>query len=70
MKNLKMRQHELPMLPIHESKNSEKVIRFATSIERYVSKSYYKRILKAHENGDLYGLYFTKTGRIKAIINN
>lgn len=58
----------LPMLPIHESKNSQKVVRFATSIEREVSKKYYNKIVKAHNEGSLYGLYLTKSGQIRATI--
>lgn len=61
-----MRNHQLPMLPVHESKNSEKVVKFATSLENQVSGKYFNKICKAHEEGWLHGLYFTKTGKIRA----
>ena len=55
-------------LAIHENKNSDKVVKFATieQLAKLTSKQYLKRIINALENGSLYGLHLTKTGKIKA----
>ena len=56
-------------IAIHESKNLEKVVKFVSSIqklEEYTSHKTAIKILKASENGALYGLYFTKTGKVRA----
>ncbi len=55
-------------IAIHESKNSDKTIRFVSSanLTEYCSPAYAKRIIAAYRNGELWGLYLTKTGRIKA----
>jgi hypothetical protein len=56
------------IFPIHENKTSEKAARFLSSTELadYCSKQYAKKIIQAKENGELWGVYFTKSGRIKA----
>jgi len=51
--------------PVHESKTSDKVIRF-TDLKSEVSKSYYAKIIKANDNGSFYGLYLTASGKIRA----
>ena len=55
-------------LAIHENKNSDKVVKFATieELQELTSKTYSKRIIDALENGYLYGLHLTKTGKIRA----
>jgi len=62
-------------LAIHESKNSNKVVRFLSAEQpsglyyqllEFTSKSHAKRIIKAIENNFLYGVYFTKSGRLRA----
>ncbi len=56
------------MYPIFESKTSDKTIRFvsASSLTEYCSTAYAKKIISAHRNGLLWGLYLTKTGKIRA----
>lgn len=54
------------MIPVHASKTSDEVVRFATSLKRDVSPRYYKKIVDAYEGGYLWGLYLTKTGKIRA----
>ncbi len=57
-------------IAIHKSKNSEKVVKFVSGIqqlEKYISHKNAIKILKALENGDLYGLHFTKTGKVRAV---
>jgi hypothetical protein len=65
-------------LAIHQSKNSETVVRFITAEQtkglygeliQLCSHKYAKRIIAAMENGQLWGAYLTKTGRIKAAFN-
>ena len=62
-------------LAIHESKNSNKVVRFLSAEQpsgllyqllEFTSKQYSKRIIKAIENNTLYSVYFTKSGRLRA----
>ena len=57
-------------LGVCESKTSDKVVKFvalsAWDLTNYCSLKYAKRIIEAHDNGQLWGVYFTKTGRIKA----
>ena len=55
-------------LAIYENKSSERVVRFVTieQLQELTSKKYLKRIVNAYENGTLYGLHLTKTGKIKA----
>lgn len=57
-------------IAIHESKNSEKVVKFVSGIqqlEKYISHETAIKILKALENGNLHGLHFTKTGKVRAV---
>jgi hypothetical protein len=62
-------------LAIHASKNSETVVKFIGAerpkglygeLIQLCSDKYAKRIIAAIENGQLYGAYLTKSGRIKA----
>lgn len=55
-------------IAIHQSKNSDKVIKFITESEltNYCSKEYANNILAAKENGSLWGCYFTLSGKVKA----
>lgn len=55
-------------LAIHENKNSAKVVEFVTieQLAKLTSKQYLKRIINAYENGSLYGLYLTKTDKVRA----
>lgn len=55
-------------LAIHENKQSERVVKFVTieELQELTSKKYSKRILHALKNGYLHGMYFTKTGEIRA----
>jgi hypothetical protein len=57
-------------LAIYEAKNSDKTVRFISltidSLTEYCSKKYAKKIIEAHENGQLWGVCLTKSGRIKA----
>ena len=55
-------------LPIFESKTSDKTIRFVSfdNLTEYCSPAYARKIIAAQQNGQLWGLYLTKTGRIKA----
>jgi len=54
--------------PIHESKTSDKVIRIVaeSDLTDYCSKAYAKKMIEAKRNGQFWGAYFTKSGRIKA----
>ena len=63
------------MLAIHESKNSEKVVKFLNAEQpkgifdqllEYTNARYAKRIIYALENNSLSGVYFTKNGNLKA----
>ncbi len=58
-------------IAIHESKNSEKVVKFINAtieaLQEYVSIKDANNILNAKENNSLYGLYFTPSGKLKAI---
>lgn len=53
---------------IHESKGSEKVVKSINEDEltNYCSPKYAKSIMEANKNGSLWGLYFTKSGKIWA----
>jgi hypothetical protein len=62
-----MKTREIETFYIHESKNSEKVLQATQNLEAHCSLSYAKKIRKAQENGQLYGLYFTKSHRLKAV---
>jgi hypothetical protein len=57
-------------LAIHQQKNSDIVVRFielsVDKLSQYCSKRYAKLIIECHNNGSLWGVYFTKSGRIKA----
>jgi len=57
-------------IAVCESKNSEKVSRFidltVEEISQYCSKRYAKQIIEAQENGSVWGVYFTPSGRIRA----
>jgi hypothetical protein len=57
-------------MPIFESKNSTNIVRnvSSTQLTEYVSQAYAKRIIKAQRDGQLWGLYLTKTGRLRASI--
>ena len=57
-------------MPIFESKNSDKVVRFvhSTQLTEYFSEAYAKKIIKAQMHGCLWGLYLTKSGRLRATI--
>ena len=58
-------------IPIYESGESDKVIRFIDlSVEKlseHCSKQYAKRIIHASENGYLWGVHITKSGKHRAI---
>jgi flavoprotein len=58
-------------ITIHDSKNSDGVKMFldADKLSDYCSIKYAKKIIKANEDGNLYGAYFTRTGRIRATFN-
>lgn len=55
---------------IHESRNSEKVIRSIDltleALSAYCSKEYAERIIAKKENGQLWGVYLTNAGKIRA----
>ena len=55
-------------MPIHESKTTDKVVRWihSTQLTEYFSQAYANKIIKAQEQGALWGLYLTKTGRLRA----
>lgn len=55
-------------IAIFESKKSEKVVKFATPLDmlKYCSQKQVDKILKAHENNMLWGVHFTKSGKIRA----
>jgi flavoprotein len=57
-------------IAIHESKDSEKVVRFLNlnveSLSEFCSVNYAKSIIQAQENGSVHGVYFTPSGRIRA----
>ena len=55
-------------IALHEGKNSDKVVKFISLNEdpKECSKTYWNAIKQAYNNGSLWGLYLTKTGRIKA----
>lgn len=56
-------------IPVCESKNSEKVIRFVSltvdALTEYCSKKYAKKIIQAYMNNQFWGAHFTKSGRLK-----
>jgi hypothetical protein len=58
-------------IAIHESKNSEKVVKFVSAtidaLQEYVSIREANNILNAIENNSLHGLYFTPSGKLKAV---
>lgn len=55
---------------IHKSKNSEVVVKFielsVDKLSQYCSEKYALSIIESHENGSLWGIYLTKSGRIRA----
>jgi len=57
-------------LAICQSKKSDTVVKFielsVESLSQYCSKKYAKSIISSYENGGLWGIYFTKSGRIRA----
>ena len=57
-------------MPIFETKTTDKVVRWihSSQLTEYFSEAYAKKIVKAHEQGALWGLYLTKTGRLRATI--
>lgn len=60
------------MIPVNSDKHSDNVITYVGlnyySLGKYCSKKYVNKIIQAHRQGDLWGLYFTKSGRIKATL--
>jgi flavoprotein len=58
-------------IPIYESKKSDKIIKFIDlSVEKlsdHCSVKYAKKIVRAHENGYLWGVHITKMGTYRAI---
>ena len=63
------------MLAIHESKNSEKVVKFLNAEQpdgifdqllEYTNKKYAKKIISALKNNSLHGAYWTKSGSLRA----
>jgi hypothetical protein len=57
-------------MPIFETKTTDKVVRYihSSQLTEYFSEAYAKKIVKAQEQGALWGLYLTKTGRLRATI--
>lgn len=57
-------------MPIFENKHSDKVVRFvcSTQLTEYFTEAYAKKIIKAQEHGCMWGLYLTKSGRLRATI--
>jgi len=57
-------------IAIHESAHSEKVVKFIElsieSLTKHCSKQYAERIMFSQNNGYLYGVHLTKSGRYKA----
>ena len=55
-------------IAIHESKKSDKVVKFVAENElsEHCSKKYADRILSAKENGQLWGCYLTSSGKLRA----
>ena len=64
-------KEEFEKITIHESKKSEKVVTWlplnVESLSLYCSRKYARRIIREHENGSVWGAYFTPSGKIKAI---
>jgi hypothetical protein len=63
-------------IAIHESKDSDKVVKNITGnaphevegrLTKYCSAKYASRIFNAYQNGMLYGCYFTKSNKVRAI---
>lgn len=63
-------------IAIHESKNSEKVVKFVTAEQEdglfyqlleFTNKIYAKKLIKALKNNQLHGAYLTKTGNLRAV---
>lgn len=58
------------LIPVHESKKSDKVIKFidlnVDSLSVYCSKKYAKMLIDAHDNGSLWSVYFISSGKIRA----
>ena len=58
-------------IPIYESGTSDKVIRFIDlsdeKLSGHCSKQYAKRIIHAKDNGLLWGVHVTKSGKYRAI---
>jgi hypothetical protein len=57
-------------MPIFETKTTDKVVRWihSSQLTEYFSEAYAKKIVKAQEQGAFWGLYLTKTGRLRAAI--
>ena len=57
-------------IAVYSNKHSEKCVKFIElsikELSKYCSKRYADRIIKEQNNGNLYGVYFTESGRIKA----
>jgi len=53
---------------IHESKKSDKVVKFVAerNLTAYCSNAYARKIIEANNSGLLEGLYFTESGKIRA----
>ena len=57
-------------IPVHESRHADKVVKYVKAtvedLSEYCSVRYAKRIMSEKDNGTLWGIYFTPSGRIKA----
>ena len=57
-------------IAIHQSKQTAVVSKFidlsVKSLAQYCSVKYAKRIISAYDNGSLWGVYFTPSGKIRA----
>lgn len=59
-------------IAIHESRKSDKVIKFVHSVSellQFCSEKQAINLFDAAESGRLYGAYFTKSGKVKAQYN-
>jgi hypothetical protein len=67
---MKLSEDQFENIAVHESKNSEKILFFVPlwikPLTKYCSARYANKIIHAKMNGQLYGLYQTKSGRIRA----
>jgi hypothetical protein len=61
---------QIEIYAVCSSKKSEQVVKFIKlsidELSRYCSKRYAKSIISCYENGGLWGLYFTETGKLRA----